>query len=289
MNSIQRKQVFEVPIDLLKMAHSLRKNTYKIGFLVECAYFRVTKKFFQPKDYHKRDVEYAANKLGVESKEIRFEEYQRSRIHQLRGVILNAYGFQHFDKEAENTMTLEITEMVRAQFKPKLIFWQSVHALSEKRISLPGSHRLSEIILTCLNLRKRELATLIESNLTDETRALLDHLFTQEHDPDFPNGSRYKLTLLKRLSQSTRPSKIKERARDLFYLKELYGHLEPILPILNLGREGIRFYAKGVVKADIHHLTQRSEEDRYVHVIVFIVHQYYSLQDNLTDVLLTVI
>lgn len=31
---------------------------------------------------------------------------------------------------------------------------------------------------------------------------------------------------------------------------------------------------------------QRGEEDRYVHVVAFITHQYYRLQDNLVDTLL---
>jgi len=36
-----------------------------------------------------------------------------------------------------------------------------------------------------------------------------------------------------------------------------------------------------VIKSDIFQLNQRREEDRYVHVIAFITHQYYRLQDNL--------
>ncbi|MCI5108762.1 MAG: Tn3 family transposase, partial [Candidatus Pacebacteria bacterium] len=75
---------------------------------------------------------------------------------------------------------------------------------------------------------------------------------------------------------------------DLVYLKELYTSIEEILPTLNLGYDGIRYYANSVIKSDIFQLNQRSLEDQYLHVIAFIAHQYYRLQDNLADVLLSV-
>ena len=44
-----------------------------------------------------------------------------------------------------------------------------------------------------------------------------------------------------------------------------------------------------MIKADIFQLNQRGDEDRYVHVTAFITHQYYRLQDNLVDTLLTTV
>ena len=96
LDSFERKQAFDIPNDLFAKAKSFRKATYKIYFLVECAYFKVMKKFFNPKDYHQRDIEYAARKLGLASNEFIQEQFQRSRMHQLREVILNAYGFCQF-------------------------------------------------------------------------------------------------------------------------------------------------------------------------------------------------
>ena len=72
-------------------------------------------------------------------------------------------------------------------------------------------------------------------------------------------------------------------------LEELHRELQPVLSGLNLGAEGIRYYAGTVIKSEIFQLTRRSDEDRHVHVIAFIAHQYYRLQDNLVDVLLNVV
>mgnify|MGYP005638583507 FL=1 len=179
--------------------------------------------------------------------------------------------------------------MVRTHLKPKLIFLRCVDLLTRTRTSLPSYYQLSKIILIALNQRKWKLADLIDQELTQDTRFLLDGLFVQGAENSVTSQySRYKLTLLKKLSQSTKPTKVKERVDDLFYLQELFGRMENVLPALNLGHEGIRYYANSVIKADIFQLNQRAHEYRYLHVIAFITHQYYRLQDNLADVLLTV-
>jgi len=283
-NSFQRKQFFDISSGLIDITHGLRKSTHKIGFVLACGYFKATKRFFIPADYCTHDVAYVSSKLGFECKSFHPEEYLRSRIHYHRQLILDFYGFCEFDKSAENFIKQEVSGMARSQLKPKLIFWCCVDLLIQKRIQVPGYDHLSKIILTALNQRKKELATVIDQKLPLDVRVLLDGLFIQESEG---KHARYKLTLLKKLSQSTRPTQIKERAADLIYVTELYDGISPIFPVLNLGHEGIRYFANSVIKSDMFQLNQRDKEDRYIHVVAFIAHQYYRLQDNLVDTLLS--
>jgi len=98
--------------------------------------------------------------------------------------------------------------------------------------------------------------------------------------------SAYKLTLMKKLSQSTKPSKIKERVADLDLVQGLYRQLGPALQALALKPGGMQYYAHSVIRSEIFQLTRRNDPDRYLYLIAFITHQYYRLQDNLVDVLL---
>ena len=291
-NSGDRKRFFDIPLALFDAAQRLRTPCHQIGFLLTCGYFRAAKKFFSPHGYHPRDIKYVARHLNMSPECFSASDIPETTRRRHRENILVYYGFRGFGQDAESYIAQEISEMVRAQLKPKLIFWRCVDLLTKKRFSLPSCFQLSEIILTTLNQRKHEIAVLIDRELTQDTRSLLDNLFAQElpsaADTDTSQYSRYRLTLLKKLSQSTKPTKVKERVDDLFCLQELYGHLEGIFPVLELGHKGIRYYAKSVIKSDIFHLSRRSDEDRYVHVIAFIAHQFYRLQDNLADVLLTV-
>ena len=285
-NSFQRKHFFDVTTGLLDIVRRLRKPTHPIGFLLACGYFRATKRFFIPDDYCPRDVDYVAGKLGLECNSFSSKEYLRDRIHPHRQLILDFYGVHRFNKSAEKFIKQDVSEMARSQLKPKLIFWRCIDLRVRKRIQVPGYDPLSKVILTALNQRKKERATIIDRELTPGARVLLNGLFVQESEG---KHARYKLTLLKKLSQSTKPAQIKVRANDLGYLSELHAYLKPVLSVLNLGHEGIRYFANSIIKSDIFQLNQRDREDRDVHVVAFIVHQYYRLQDNLMDTLLSTV
>jgi len=218
-------------------------------------------------------------------------------------VILEFYGFKRFDGEAERSVILEIANMVQSQLKPKLIFFRCIDWVMFQRIQVPNYYRLTGLILSAFSQRKRDLSALIKQKLTPHTRKLLEELFIQGRDDNTTEYTEptedttsppsktvsYRLTLLKKLSQSTRPTKVRKRVEDLSDIAELHAQLAPVLLAMNLTHEGIRYYAGSVIKSQIFQLNQRSDEDRYVHVIAFIAHQYYRLHDNLVDVLLNVV
>ena len=61
----------------------------------------------------------------------------------------------------------------------------------------------------------------------------------------------------------------------------------PVLDALALPLDAIQYYAQNVIRSDIFHVVRRSDEDRYLHLIAFVAHQYRRLQDNLVDILIS--
>lgn len=112
---------------------------------------------------------------------------------------------------------------------------------------------------------------------------MLDDLFAS---PDDQN--RYRLTLLKKLSQSTSPSRIKEAVVDYEVLSGLYHQLEDVLTKLDLGSAGIRYFAGSVLRSEIFQMQRRDESDRHIHAAAFVAHQFYRCQDNMIDLWLRV-
>jgi hypothetical protein len=105
---------------------------------------------------------------------------------------------------------------------------------------------LADQILRAIKTHNRTLAATIERTLDTATRAVLGDLLTQEPlagDTIPGKTSAYKLTLMKKLSQSTKPSKIKERVADLDLAKGLYHQLNRVLQAIALKPQGIRYYA----------------------------------------------
>ena len=290
-NSVQRKQYFDLPGEIHHFAANLRTPTNKICFFLNCGYFKATKQFFPSRTLRQRDVEYAGTRIGISSDEIEIDKYDKQTFLRHQHFILEFYGFFAFSQKAQMFIVEEIKAMVKSQLKPNLIFWRCVDLLICKKTQLPSYFRLADLILNAINRRRKELTTLLEHILPTDIKELLDTLFIQSSSLDGnPVDSRtaaYKLTLLKKLSQSTKPSKIKERVADLELIQGLYQRLQPVLKALELPHDGIRYYANSVIKSEIFQVARRKNEDRYLHVIAFAANQYCRLQDNLIDVLLT--
>jgi len=212
----ERKKFFECPKALLDIAQSMRGPDHQVGFLVSCGYFQATRRFFVNADFEPRDVAYVANQLGTNDTSTNTYPDRTRQRHRQR--ILDFYGFTPLDDEAEATLAVEIATMARTHLKPRLIFDRCVDFLIQRRVQVPKSGVLLELIRSWLHTRKAELIALMDAHLIDEARNLLDDFFAT---PDDQN--RYRLTLLKKLSQSTKPMRIKEDVADFETMTALYG------------------------------------------------------------------
>jgi hypothetical protein len=289
----QRRHHFAFSLEVQELAATLRTPTNQLGFLLSWGYFSATKQFFLPQTFRSLDIEYVARQLGLSLDAVDLASYDKQTVARHQELSLQYTGFRVFDAAAQTLLIQEIAGMARVQLKPRLIFWRCVDVLLREKVALPTSFRLADLILMAINRQKQTLTTLLADTLSEQTRVLLDGLFVQsptlDGDPVDSQTAAYKLTLLKNLSQSTKPTKIRERVTDLTVVRKLHTRLSSVLTALALPPDGIRYYAHSVLKSEIFQIARRADEDRYLHVVAFITHQYYRLQDNLVDVLLTAV
>ena len=138
-NSVQRKQYFDFPTQLRRLAGELRAPTHQLGFLLSAGYFKAAKRFFPPSAFHRRDLEYVARQLELEDLSFDFSDYN-PRTRQLHEITIRTfYGFRVFDPEARRLLLKEIAGMVRSQLKPKLMLWLCVDALVREKIRAPAA------------------------------------------------------------------------------------------------------------------------------------------------------
>jgi TnpA family transposase len=288
-NSFQRKQYFDFPQAIQQATANLRTPANQLCFLLSCGYFKASKRFFPARTFHPRDVEYVVGRTGLRLEQIELHLYGKETSSRHRGFILDFYGFKPFRPHGRPVLAEEIARLLRSQIKPKVIFWRCVDVLIREKIEVPGYFPLADQILSAIKTQNQTLAATIERTLDTATRAVLDDLLRQEPlagDTVPGKTSAYKLTLMKKLSQSTKPSKVKERVADLDLVRGLYHQLSPALQAIALKPGGIQYYAHSVIRSEIFQLTRRGDPERYLHLLAFIAHQYYRLQDNLVDVLL---
>ena len=217
----ERKRVFDLPKGLTGMAARLRTPGGQIGFLMMCGYFKAARRFYQPQDFHERDIEAAARLLELHGSDFSPDAYAKQTRARHQQLILDFHGFATFDEVARKALTVEIAAMARMHLKPRLMFDRCLDFLTQRRVQIPTARSLTDNIRAGLHARKAKLVALMDDCLADEARHLLDGLFTA---PDDRNHDR--LTLLKKLSQSTQPTRIKESVADFEALAALYDQLE---------------------------------------------------------------
>jgi len=244
-------------------------------------YFKATKRFFSRK-FNQKDIAFVARQFGFNLRRIKIDSYDKVTYHRHKKIVLEYYGFREFDEKAKQIVTKEISSIIRSQLRPKLIMIRIIEILMSQKIEIPSYTTLVNLIVDEIKKHKQELIIIIEKQLTSETRKMLDVLLEKEENQS-SKIQRYKLTLLKIFHQSTRPKKIKTNIEDLQILKEIFNRIETLFKALNLTHEGIKYYANSVIKSEIFQVYRRTNEDRYLHLIAFVVHQFFKLQDMLID------
>jgi hypothetical protein len=216
--------------------------------------------------------------------------YDEATARRHRKSILNHLGFQPFSVDAKQQLLEEIHAMVRSQARPKEILLQTLDILARRKTEIPSARMLTDLILGEIRRHKGTLTEIIDTQMPPELHELLEALLLKEvpEASPVPKIQRFKLTLLKKISQSTRPKKINNTLEDWQTLRELYQELAPIIASLPLTHDGIRYYANSVLKSQVFQVLRREEDDRRLHLVCFIAHQFYRLQDTLIDILLTV-
>ena len=284
-NNVERRRFFTLPQMLNESMENLRSPTNKVCFVVTAGYFKARHRFFV-RQFHPTDIVYVARQLGVQVDDVDTSVYDKATYLRHQCLILNYFGLTHFDAAARSFAKHEILIVLRVRFRPKLILLDIIQALTRKEISLPSYNMLAALIVEAINEHQHGLNKIIETSLNKAQQDTLDALLEKATGPGSDDKWRYQITLLKKASQSTRPSKIKANLADLKNLMALYLEFKPVVNQLGLSYECLRYYAYSVVKAQIHQVSRREKQDRYLHLIAFIVYQTLKLQDMLIDVLL---
>lgn len=287
-SNAEREKFFHVGQSLESLLATLRTSTNQVCFLLTLGYFRATKRFFAP-PFHPKDVEYVASLLGKQSEQLDLETYdKKATASRHRQLTLNYLGFQAFNAQARQDITQEIHTMVRSQMRPKAILLNVLEILETRKTEIPSARTLTDLITEETKRHQSELTETLEAQLSPAQRELLDALLDKQETSGERESKvqRFKLTLLKRFSQSTKPKNIKANIEDLRTLRTLYHELESVVTSLDLAPEGVRYYANSVMKSRVSQVSRRAEDERHLQLTCFITHQYFRLHDVLIDILL---
>jgi TnpA family transposase len=285
----ERKKYFYISDWIQSNIADFENDANKICFVLMFGYFRASKNFPLIKYFSQKDIEYVTNKLCLDSEDKELKNIERWRISRYKKVILEYFGYSAFYSKTKALLIAEANNLVQKQIKPKSLFILLIQFLLQKRIEIPRFNTVSEIITNAFNDFEKTLIENINNNLNSEQKSLLDSLLDFKENEGNKNYKRYNITLLKRISQSTRASKVKENLKDLATIQEIFESVKGIYTKVDLSPISIQYYANWAKKAKIFHIKSKSEKKRYLYFLSFILYQYYILQDVLVDTLLSAV
>lgn len=175
--------------------------------------------------------------------------------------------------------------MIQSQFRPKLIFNFMIGLLRQKRIELPTYHTLLTIITDAVKAYDDSLLAALQKHLTPEHKTALDTLLgrTIEH-PSLIQP--YPITLLKYFDPADSNKSIQANVEKTLLIQNIYNAVHPLIDLLSLNGDAIRYYGELVIHYKAHQLTRRRELPKYLYLLAFITYQLYQIEDWLTDTLL---
>lgn len=290
-NSEDRKKYFNMPKWAEETIADFRDDKNKLVFILLTGYFRCWNKFFVSSKFNEKDMNFVINKFDLSVKNLNLEDFSRATFLRYRDTILRNSGISSFNEQAKHDLIQEAKAVISKRFKMKAIFMELLDVLYAKKIEIPTYNALAEIITDVVNEYEKNLQDKISILLDSEKKALLDE-FLEKIEADAqenPKPNRYKITNLKKFSHSTKPGKIKGNTDTLKLLKTTFYKLQDVIIQLNLSTETIEYYANWSIKADNFQILIKNPDKKYLYLICFILHQYFTLQDLLIDILLLII
>ena len=287
-NSFQRKKFFRVNSWSKKILNEIRTENNKVYFILLLGYFNATSQFYPSSTFHNNDIEFVCKQIGVNLSEINDIDIPKQTLHRYRSVILEYRGFRKFDDISREELLKEAEFLSSKLVKPKKIFLSLVDFLRNRQIEIPGYDTLNKIIGHVIDKNEKKLLKQLEKNLSEKQKALLDELI--EIDEKYKSGKkstakikRYKLASLKKINYSLKPGKITQNLSQLETCRELYENLSKVIESLNLSSGITDYYFNLAKRSDMYQLNRKNKTKIYLHLICFITHQYFTLQDALID------
>ncbi len=287
-----RKVYLSFTDDIKDPIRQLRTPSNKVFYLLLYAYFRASSRFYPPDRFYEKDIRYVCHQLKIYRSEVDFTNYGRETYRRIKQQVLDLTANFPFDEKVYEMISTEAYEVLPNQMKPRLIFLHLVEVLRGKRIELPSYHRLANIVIEESNRYTQKQQLLLAQKLTREDKAVLDTLLAklidEEKEATSQAYNRYKITLLKKFHQSTNLHKVKVNIEDLVILKGYYKRIQGILKSVGFTPQTIRYYAEAVLRYRVYQIDRRNAMDKYLHLLCFIAHQVYYLQDVLVDTLIAI-
>lgn len=264
--------------DLLHFPGSIAR---KVDLIIQLGYFKYTHRFFKfTLDAGQGDIDYVMN-LYFPGKILKKSTLGREARALNQSIILKVFGFVYFSNQKHIPLLLEKAQTLsRVSNDPTFLFRGLFDFLKDKKITIPGYTTFQEHIISVALRRENErIYSCLSSNMSHGERETL--LALLEESEQF-----YAITCLKKNPKNFRLNAIKTEVGHYEQLFPLYQISLRVLPLLNLSKTAISYYASLVDHYTVQGLNRIDENQTCLWLLCFVHKRYKLMIDNITTMLI---
>jgi TnpA family transposase len=157
---------------------------------------------------------------------------------------------------------------------PVFIFRELLIEAAKNNITRPGYTTFQKIISTALTAEQKRIGHIFKEHLSKEDKTRLFNLLEQEEHF-------YAITLLKQQPKNFKPTAIRQEIEYYEQYQPLYQIAKRLLPILNISKNSVAYYASLVEHYTYQSLNRINSSQTCLWLLCFIFHRCQRMLDNL--------
>lgn len=276
-NATQRNCYFDLSAEEESLVSNKKHPHVKLHFILQLGYFKNKQRLFvftlgDVKD----DAAYVCDKHLIGSS-VKMKLPTRNTISNNNEEILSLMGYSTFKDEGINLATKKVSELLRHLTCPKKIFNELSSFFSLKKFIMPAYTRIQKIIGNAIATEDKRLTTLINTNINEPDKELLNKLF------DINDDAVYNIRNLKIDAKNFAYKQLQRHIKRLEEYKPLYELSQQLIPRFLISPQNVKYYASLVEYYNSNELAELKPEKAYLYVTCYIYHRLRTIRDHLIE------
>lgn len=273
-NAIERELYFTMNQQELDALSQYSTTKTRVAFILQLAYFKAKHQFFTfTFDEVRSDIDYVLEKYYKIKNATLPKNIVRQILSQQKNVILNLFDYQDWSSKQAELVETHICELLRYYPKGHDTFRQLLVYLDNQKVLLPTYRSLQDLFTQAYSKENDRLDKLVLS-IPLAQQEQLSKLINKEDGIT-------KFNVIRADQKNFKYTAIKEEADKAAEIADLYAFAKEFIPILQLSKNAIRYYAELAEQYAASRLRKLNKTQQWLQALCFVYHRYQQIMDNL--------
>ncbi len=263
---------------------TMEEGHVQLYFLLQLGYFHAKHRFF-PFTFAAvaTDVDYLRQRYLADVQDLALTRLNPRTIGIQRDTICALTGYRPTTAVERDLIAERARQVARISSKPVYVFQEVLDYLTDQRIIGPKYTVMQDLIRQALTAEHRRITQILEATILDIEAAALDALLTE-------TAGRVPLTWLRPDPKATTHTAMRDEIQRGATLRPLYDQAQQVIPLLEISREAVAYYAwLASSYYTVVRLQRLSPWTRRLYLLCFVQHRYQRFNDHLIGCFLQVV